>query len=202
MKTIKFFCVTTLLFLILPTAYAAKFYQSTTGPVGEFRASSGNLGCNIGSLARFDPNSPSAYLPCMRVGGISIGQSRQEVESSLKGLLSKSPGENGLETRIYIVSGKRSAKGFLLETYLAIDYKDDVVESIQLTGKPSYPNHEFSSLKLGDHLRKVKRIIGKPTSSKVNVNGDKPVTLLDYAPYPIKLEIDNNRISTIRLSRF
>ncbi len=184
------------------TAYAGKYAKTSSGPVGEFRSAGNTLGCNVGSFVEnFNSNSIDAYMPCMKIGHVAIGASRSHVERKLRGLISKRPEKNGKETRVYVINGKRVKKGFMLESYIAIEYQDDVVESIQLTGKPVYGKLKFSSLSLGDPVKKIKKIFGNPTSTQEVVIDDKKITLYDYAPYPVTLEIERNRLYTIRLSR-
>lgn len=202
MRTILITVITGLICFSAPFVNAGQYAKTTSGPVGEFRSSGNTLGCNVGSfIDHFDSNSSDAYLPCMKIGHVAIGASRSRVERNLRGLMSKQPGENGKETRVYVVNGKRVKKGFMLESYIAIEYQNDIVESIQFTGKPVYGKLKFSSLQLGDPVKKVKRLFGKPTSTKEVVIDDKKLTLFDYAPYPVTMEIEKNRLYTIRLSR-
>lgn len=129
----------------------------------------------------------------MRIGSIQIGQLERDVERLL-----------GNPWKV-IKDGATTIKVFPIESdepskpYWVITFKAGTVEAVQLTGKNPKAAASFSSIALGDAKMKVLKILGEPFATKP-VEDIKGV-MWSYRPFPISLEIVDERVYSIRISR-
>lgn len=158
--------------------------------VNEFVRRGGGLVCVTDT---FSPDESASYLPCLRIGPIHIGQSEKDVERLL-----------GNPWKV-IKDGATTVKVFPIESdeqplpYWVITFKAGAAESVQVTGKNPKPAASFSSLRLGDTKATVLAILGEPLATKpvAEIKG----IMWSYRPFPISIEILDERVYSIRVSR-
>ncbi len=159
--------------------------------MNEFRRSGGGLVCVTDT---FKPDEPISYLQCLRIGSISIGQSEKDVERLLGSPWKVIKKDDETTIKVFPIESEEQSK-----PYWVITFKAGRAESIQVTGKNPKTASAFSSIRLGDKKTKVLEILGEPFATKP-VEGIKGV-LWSYRPFPISIEIVDERVYSIRVSR-
>src|SRR2546426_8237496 len=166
--------------------------QMQAGPVqpGEFRRDSKGLGCRLSTFE-------VTYRSCLKIGPFTIGDDLTTVERQVGKPAKVIPQPNGVEARLYPIETSRSAEGLKLLSYWVIGYQNAKTTSIQLTGQPTKEGFTFSSIRLGDPVEKVLRLLGEPTS-KSPVSGFNAISW-NYAPFPFSLEMKDGSVFSIRV---
>lgn len=127
---------------------------------------------------------------CHRIGKARVGDPYKPNTKSWKDI----PQTDGVVVSIFpiVANDKYNA-------YWAIGHKNKIIESVQITG--NYTNEElsFSTIMLDDSSEKVEEILGpRYRESKVeSING----VLRDYYPFPISIELVNNKVYSIRVAK-
>jgi hypothetical protein len=132
------------------------------------------------------------YLNCLSFKQFSIESSKREVERKFG-----SP-YNILEHmdvtyHVYVLKEVEKT-----EAYLAINYQDGKIASMQMTGLYSIEDLSFSSIRLGDYYTMVISRLGEPSKREKLEDG---IELWDYAPYSFSFEIRFNQVYSIKLLR-
>ena len=159
--------------------------------VNEFTRKGGGLVCVTDT---FKPDESPPYLQCLRIGPIRIGQSEKEVELLL-----------GNPWKVIEKDASTTIKVFPMESvepskpYWVITFTTHMVDSVQITGKNPKTVNTFSSIRLGDYKARVLEILGEPFATKP-VEAVRGV-LWSYRPFPISIEIVDDRVYSIRVSR-
>ena len=156
--------------------------------VNEFRVSKGKLVCNSGGKDR-------SYIPCLRIGPLSIGQDLRDV-SKMLGKANRVINEGVIIIRVYTIrAGALTGQRI---PYWVIGFRDRKVVSIQLTSPRGEERFEFSSIQIGDTASKVTATLGPPTVKEMVK--DVSATYWGYDPVPIGIEIMDGRVFTIYVS--
>jgi tetratricopeptide (TPR) repeat protein len=146
----------------------------------------------------------ASIRPCLRIGRIHIGQRRAEVEQRLGAPFLEVPGPDGQPAYAYLVYANEATTtgAYYVVTYEEVD-GDGIVESVQLTGqKPPLP-HDFACFGLGSPASDVRRQLGLPTRVTTFADPDHDLAgdLWVYDDTPISLELMDDRVASIRVSR-
>jgi len=152
----------------------------------EFRYAGNALICTREHL------TDDGYLPCLTIGGIKIGDSISTVEKKYPDIFKTITNPDTSITKVYPVEGSIDE-----DPYFVVVYKNNLVSSIQLTGRGTKEILSFSSIRLGDQYKKALEVIGPP-SKKNNVqeiNGE----IWSYFPFPISIEIVDNKVYSIKV---
>jgi len=169
--------------VIVSTVFAADI------PVNEFRRKGDGLVCVTETFKRDE-----GYLQCLRIGPIYIGQRERDVERLLGNPWKVIKQDDSTTIKVFPIESNEESK-----PYWVITFKNGVAEAVQVTGKDPKATTSFSSIKVGDNKARVLEILGKPFASK-SVESIKG-TLWSYRPFPISIEIVDDRVYSIRLSR-
>ena len=164
--------------------------QASSVQPGEFRRDSRGLGCRLSAFE-------VTYRSCLKIGPFTIGDSLTSVEQKVGKPAKVIPQPNGVEARLYPIETTRVAEGLKLLSYWVIGYQNAKITSIQLTGQSTKAGFTFSSIRLGDPVEKVLRLLGEPTS-KLSVP-DVHAISWDYAPFPFSFEIKNESVVSIQV---
>lgn len=159
--------------------------------VNEFTRRGSGLVCITDT---FKPDKPTSYFQCLRIGSIYIGQSEKDVERLLGSPWKVIKKDDTITIKVFPIASEEQSK-----PYWVITFKAGAAESIQVTGKNPKTVDAFSSIRLGDTKTKVLEILGEPFATKP-VEGIKGV-LWSYRPFPISIEIVDERVYSIRVSR-
>ncbi len=164
---------------------------ATDNAMNEFRRSGGSLVC---TTEVYKPNQEPLYLQCLRIGPLYIGQSQEDAERILGKPWKVIEQDGGVATKVFAIKSDETAK-----PYWVITFNSGVINAIQLTGKNPRNVYKFSSIKLGDKKVKVLEILGEPFTTKP-VESVKGI-LWSYHPFPISLELVDEKVYSIRVSR-
>jgi hypothetical protein len=169
--------------VLVSTAFAADI------PINEFRRKGGGLVC---TTETFKPDE--GYLQCLRIGPIYIGQRERDVERLLGNPWKVIKQDDSTTIKVFPIESNEESK-----PYWVITFKNGAAEAVQVTGKNPKVTISFSSIKLGDKKSRVLEILGKPFASETieDIKG----TLWSYRPFPISIEIVDDRVYSMRLSR-
>ncbi len=157
--------------------------------VNEFRRAGAGLVC-VTETAKHD----EGYLQCLRIGQIHIGQREKDVERLLGSPWKVIKQDDTTTIKVFPIESNEEMK-----PYWVITFKKGAVEAIQATGKNPKTATSFSSIKLGDKKARVLEILGKPNASK-SVEAIKGA-MWSYQPFPISIELVDDRVYSIRVSR-
>ncbi len=157
----------------------------------EFIRRGGALVCVTDTLKREEPTS---YLPCLRIGSIHIGQSEKDVERLLGNPWKVIKKDDATTIKVFPIESDEPSK-----PYWVITFKAGTAEAVQLTGKNPKTAEAFSSIRLGDTKTKVLKILGEPFATEP-VEGIKGI-MWSYRPFPISIEIVDERVYSIRMAR-
>lgn len=156
--------------------------------VNEFRRNGESLVC-------VSEKPDSGYLPCLRIGPLSIGQRQAEVEKMLGEPYKVIEQDKKTTIKVYPIESKQDP-----QPYWVITFRSGAVHTIQLTGMENVNGYSFSSIKLGDQASRVTKVLGEP------LGGTKPIKdiggiLWRYFPFPISLELVKGKVTSIRIAR-
>jgi hypothetical protein len=161
------------------------FVKPPEDVVNEFRYLGNALVCIMDSLYLDN-------LPCLHFGEVKIGSTLEEVESIYNDIYKAIPESDSIETRVYILESECDTL-----PYMVIEYKSNLVNSLQLTGRQTNADLDFSSIKLGDSEEYARKILGEPGYIK-EVSGIGGY-LWSYTPFPISIEIVNKKVYSIKI---
>lgn len=159
---------------------------------GEFRYDGGALVClSGGNAARQEP----AYLDCLRIGPIRIGDTLRSVAMKF-GKARKTVNRGPVTERIYPIDVGVPAGQPV--PYWVVGFEGQRVISIQITGDRRVDRYAFSSIRIGDPESKVLKLFGPAGFSQ-------PVAQIGavmwgYNPYPVTFEFKNGRVYSMRVS--
>lgn len=145
-----------------------------------------------GSIACISTHEREDYLNCLNFKMFSIESSQREIEQ----LFGKP--FNILEHvektyHVYVLEDVENS-----EAYVAMNYENGSVFSMQITGLYTLEDLSFSSIRLGDYYTMVLSRLGEPSKrEKIDNN----IQLWDYAPFSFSFEIRNNLVYSIKLIR-
>jgi len=149
------------------------------------------LGGSIATISDKSSDVEQGYLNCLYIGKIKMRMTLNQVDSVL-GKCDKILNQNDSQIQVYFLPA--SEKYY---PYYAISFKNNIVNSIQLTGLSTSDNISFSPIKLGDHYKTVLEILGKPGNIK-NIEDIKGVEWT-YFPFPISIEFVNRKVYSIKI---
>ncbi|HOX11231.1 MAG TPA: hypothetical protein PK333_04570 [Candidatus Moranbacteria bacterium] len=149
------------------------------------------LGGSIASISDKTSDLDQGYLNCLYIGKINMRMTLNQVDSIL-----------GKSDKIFDQKDSQIHVYFLPTTekyypYYAITFKNNIVNSIQLTGLSTTDSISFSSIKLGDHYKTVLEILGKPSNIKA-IEDIKGVEWT-YFPFPISIEFVARKVYSIKI---
>jgi len=144
-------------------------------------------------------------VPCLRMGQIHVGQTRESVEERLGSAFQDiEPRLPGFTTSAYMVFRDTVANE---ATYYVVEYEQlnnrEIAFSVQLTGTRPDTMHHFSCLHLEDDEAALRRQLGEPTDispfefEEDGVSG----VVWSYAPVPISIEVVNGKVFSFRVWR-
>lgn len=129
------------------------------------------------------------------IGWIKLKTKISKIDKELGNPVQILDGINGIKNRIYLLDTIDNNIN-----YIVISEKSDTINAIQLTGYKSNLDFSFSSVRLGDYSSYVDQKLG-PMSTKEKVediNGE----IWRYDPFPFSIEFVNDRVYSIRLTRY
>jgi len=157
--------------------------------VDEFRYVGRSLVC----VSELDAKSSAAPTsPCLHIGAVGLDETPAAVERSLGRPWRIVAVEDGATMNLYPLHGDVDAS-----PYLAVRFRDGLVDAIQLSGAETPDPYSFSGLRLGDPARQAKETLGPVTGSENLAGTD--VTLLSYLPVPISIEVRHRKIVSIKI---
>ena len=181
-----------LLVLILLTSSVAiaqkvTYERPPENVINEFRFLGGALAC-------ITDEEGGNYLPCLHLGDISIGSSKNEVEQLYDNIYKSISKSDSVEIKVYILHSELEEL-----PYLVITYENEKVKSIQLTGLQTSDDLDFSSIELGAPSDSVVKILGNPSSKQEvqEIQG----TRWSYDPFTISIEFVKNKVYSIKIWR-
>jgi hypothetical protein len=159
-----------------------------TDNYAEFRFNNGS----ITLLTKGMENVPES-LRGLHIGQIQIGDSINTVERDIGDPFDIQVDDKGRENRIYQL--RTSYPDY--PPYIVLTQVDGIIKAAQLTGFQTDEPYSFSSIKLGQSQRYVKKVLGPPTSIREmeEIGAD----LWSYKPYPFDLEIVKKVVFSIRV---
>ncbi len=174
----------------LAAACAAQPRGDTIGP-NEFRRAGDTLLCftleQPGKAAGTNPSEQD----CLRIGSVRIGQPAAEIRHHF-GKPYDTLEHLGATVLVYPIGPDADPM-----PYWAISVRDGSVIAIQITGRSEPQGNAFSSLRLGDRVDKVRRVLGAPAATKAVE--DIGATLWSYEPFPISIEIKDERVYSMKI---
>lgn len=125
---------------------------------------------------------------------MEIGATIAEVEAMFGEPWRTIPRSDSEEIRVYVLRSKREPL-----PYLVVTFHNQKVAVIQMTGFQTEDSLAFSSIELGATQQQVIRILGKPGSKHTGpqIEGE----LWSNKPFPISLEIKDQKVFSIRIWR-
>lgn len=144
-------------------------------------------------------------VPCLRIGRVHVGQTRESVEAHLGSPFQDFPPRlPGLSMSAYWVfrDTVSHARSYYVVEFERLDGQE-IVFSTQLTGSRSDSLHHFSCLHLEDDESVLRRQLGKPTEvspfqfEEDGVSG----VVWSYAPMPISIELVDGKVYSFRVWR-
>lgn len=146
----------------------------------------------------------ASIRPCLRIGRIHVGQRRAEVEQRLGAPFLEVPGPDGQPAYAYLVFANEATTtgAYYVVTFEEVD-GGGIVESVQLTGQQPPLPHDFACFGLGSHASDVRRQLGLPARVTTFADPDHDLAgdLWIYDDAPISLELMDDRVASIRVSR-
>jgi hypothetical protein len=150
-------------------------------------------------------DADGTLVPCLRIGAIFVGMSRESVERVLgRPSITLSPRLPSLSTMVYGANrGSASGRG----PHYVVEYERadgaDIAFSVQLTGDQLNSNEHLSCIGLGDRADVVATQLGPPTDTITVEVGQPGVTGFAwyYSLSPISFEIVNERVYSLRVWR-
>lgn len=150
-------------------------------------------------------DADGTIAPCLRVGSVFVGASREHVEHHLgTPWRSLEPRDSSRQMVAYRPSGDSL---IARETYFVVEYErvsgTEVVFSVQHTGSHRSSSHEMSCLGLGDSATVVRRQLGPPSDSSVfgkSEHGSSGVSWY-YSASPLSIELVDGRVYSLRVWR-
>lgn len=155
-----------------------------------YRVVGKGLACAVSQedgAAMADRKRPVTFLPCLRVGAVGIADDRAEVEKLLGEPSQISDLDLRTQARVYPIH-QRS----IPEPYYAVTYQDDVVVAVQLIGPPTEMPAALSGVALGDSVKTVVDVLGKPTR-RCMLRAKGPETWM-WQPFPIGVDVLDGRV--------
>lgn len=145
-----------------------------------------------GGIACISDRELDNYHNCLNFKMISIESSQADVER----LLGKP--YNILEHlektyHVYVLEDVDNT-----EAYVAVNYDNGRIASLQMTGLYTMEDLSFSSIRLGDYYTMVINRLGEPSKRE---RIDDNIELWDYAPFSFSFEIRNNLVYSVKLIR-
>lgn len=170
--------------LFIPAAGAVEIAPN------EFRDAGGTLVCTTRTA---EPE----MRDCLRIGPVRIGQSLRDI-AMMFGDPYRVVDQGDTTLRVYTIDIGVPQGQPVPYWVLGFD-KDRRVVSIQMTGERGDNRFAFSSIRLGDPAGRVIKILGKPYVTR-EVQDIEGAEFWGYTPFPISIEIKNNRVYSIRVS--
>jgi hypothetical protein len=140
--------------------------------------------------------------PCLHIGDVSVGDSRQRVEQVIgppDGTPVKQQGE--FLEQIYRLRAADPAEPrvpFYAVTYRFGTVATEIVSDVQLTGPRAEPPIAFTGIRLGDPPAAVTARLGEPARREpVPADG---AELWVYEPYQVSFEIKDGVVYSIKLA--
>ncbi|MBC7907334.1 MAG: hypothetical protein H7Y60_11395, partial [Rhodospirillaceae bacterium] len=137
--------------------------------------------------AMVDQSRPVTFLPCLKIGAVSIADDMGLVEQLLGEPTHVNDLDMSTQARVYPIP-QRS----MPEPYYVVTYQDKVAVAVQLIGPPTEMPATFSSLSLGDSTQKVLDTLGKP-ASRCMFQRQGPETWM-WSPFPIGIDVLDGRV--------
>lgn len=159
---------------------------------GEFRYSGGTLTCE--SFGAGTGQGP-AYLDCLRIGPIQIGDTLRTVAMKF-GKARQTVNRGPVTERVYAIDiGVPAGQPV---PYWVIGFEGQQVISIQITGDRRVEQYALSSVRIGDSESTVLKLFGPAGFNQPapQIGG----VLWGYSPYPVSFEIKNGRVYSMRVS--
>ncbi|MEK6770171.1 MAG: hypothetical protein AABY62_00810 [Pseudomonadota bacterium] len=172
---------------------------------GEFTRASFGIVCHSGmSVTMPKPEEVAKATErvgrCLRIGPISVGDTRATIEASLGRPIRSIPQPQDATADFYPVRWERLPDGQQrLAVYWVIFFREGRTVAVQLTGD-AYDGAVFSSVRLGDPAEKISARFGEPSSrQEVPSIG---ATLWKYWSYPFTFEVKNGKVYSMQVREY
>ena len=132
--------------------------------------------------------------PCLRIGGIRIGQHVDTVKAEA----SQTIRQGNIRLNVYFFPTEKEGGK---PPYLVVGDVDNKIVSLQITGSPirNDVQIDFSGLKLGDSSRKILETVGLPLNkAAASVPNSE---LWNYSLHGFSFEITQDKITSIRIAK-
>lgn len=180
-------------FFLVPSLYAESNSSLSQNQIVSIKNEVANTPINtfrfLGNALVCKSESADDHYACFRIGNLKIGEKYQPRDKAWKDV----PQKNGVTASVHpIISNEKH------NAYWVIGHKNGKMTSIQLTGNFPHKDLTFSTIKLTDSKKRVRKILG-PRFQETNVESIKG-QMWDYAPFQISIEFVDERVYSIRIT--
>jgi hypothetical protein len=165
-----------------PIPEAVPFHFQRTAARGLACAVPAEQGADMAAHRR-----PTSYLPCLKVGAVSIADTLKSVEAALGKPDAITSIDWRTEARAYFI-----AQRSIPHPYYVVTFQDDVAVAVQLLGPPTEMPARFSGLSLGDPAQAVLDSLGKP--SRRCPGKERSAETWVWHPFPIGVDIRDGHV--------
>jgi hypothetical protein len=159
------------------------------------RTANKGLGCVLPPESGGRAKKPKgvAFLACLKIGPVAIGDSMTQVEEVLDVPDRITTLDDSVEQRAYFVRQRVQPLPYFVVTYL-----NGAVVALQLVGPPTEMPLAFSSLSLGDPQQKVIDVLGRPARRCPNVT--RGFDTWHWPPYPFAVDVADGKVVGLKTS--